>query len=74
VSLLWAVPVVAAAVATAVVAARARAIEDEAAGAAADLRRLGELRRPLQAVQAMLRETDALAAELRRRHGTDPEP
>ncbi|HLT69756.1 MAG TPA: hypothetical protein VKZ72_06300 [Acidimicrobiales bacterium] len=73
-SLLWAVPVVAAAVATAIVAARARAVEDEVAGAADDLRRLGDLRRPLQAVHATLAETDALATELRRRHGADPEP
>lgn len=61
-SLLWSVPVVAAALATVVVALAARPLSDEAAGVAADVRRLRELRRPLGAVRSVLAETGDLAA------------
>lgn len=66
--LLWTVPVVAAAVGTGVVAARARALEDATVDLAIELRRLGELRHRLTGVTAGLRETRERAAELSRRH------
>jgi len=68
VSLLWTVPVVAAAIGTGLVAARARALEDAAVGLAIEVRRLGELRRPLTSVTAGLRQTRERAEELSRRH------
>ena len=67
-SLLWTVPVVAAAVGTGLVAARARALEDATVDLAIELRRLGELRRRLAGVTAGLRETRERAAEVSRRH------
>ncbi len=66
--LLWTVPVVAAAVGTGLVAARARALEDATVDLAIELRRLGELRHRLTGVTAGLRGTRERAAELSRRH------
>jgi hypothetical protein len=68
VNLLWTVPVVAAAVGTGLVAARARALEDATVDLAIELRRLSELRHRLTTVTAGLRETRERAAELSRRH------
>ena len=67
-NLLWTVPVVAAAVGTGLVAARARALEDATVDLAIELRRLGELRHRLTGATAGLRETREQAAELSRRH------
>lgn len=67
-NLLWTVPVMAAAVGTGLVAARARALEDATVDLAIELRRLGELRHRLTGVTAGLRETREQAAELSRRH------
>ncbi|MGH9227725.1 MAG: hypothetical protein ACRD07_03165 [Acidimicrobiales bacterium] len=71
-SLLWTVPVVAAALATGLVAARARALEDASVGLAVEIRRLRELRPRLAAVRTGLQETGERAAELSRRHPLAP--
>jgi hypothetical protein len=72
VSLLWTVPVVAAAVAAGLVAARARALEDATVGLAVEFRRLRELQPRLAAVHARLGETRERAAALARRHPVAP--
>lgn len=56
--LLWAVPVLAATVATALVALAARPIGDELGGLAHDLGRLGELRARLAAVRAEVGDSE----------------
>ncbi|MGH9192933.1 MAG: hypothetical protein ACRDZ0_10750 [Acidimicrobiales bacterium] len=71
-SLLWSVPVVAAALATGLVAARARALEDATVDLATEIRWLRELQAPLAAVRTGLQETRARAAELTRRHPLAP--
>ena len=71
-NLLWTVPVVAAAVATGLVAARARALEDATVDLAIELRRLGELQLGLTGVTAALRETRERAADMSRRHTLAP--
>jgi hypothetical protein len=68
VNLLWTVPVVAAALTTGLVAARARALEDATVDLAVEIRRLRELRPRLAGVRAALRDTRERAAELRQRH------
>ncbi len=68
VTLVWAVPVVAAAVATIVVAAAARPVGDEMAGLVEDVRALRRLRDPLARVRTATADTEALAAAYRRRH------
>jgi hypothetical protein len=73
VSLVWAVPVVAAAVACGLAAARARAVEDAARGLAREMRELAALRAPLAEVRRSTAETEALVAEFRVAHEpTDP--
>jgi hypothetical protein len=72
VSLLWTVPVVAAALATGLVAARARALEDATMDLAIEVRRLRELQPRLAAVQAGLEGARERAAELTRRHPLAP--
>jgi hypothetical protein len=74
VTLVWAVPVVAAAVATVLVVAWARAIEDEATGLLAAVRRLREIAGPLAAVRDVVRETDEVTATFRERHRPDGDP
>jgi hypothetical protein len=73
VSLLWTVPVVAAALAAGLVAARARALEDATVDLAVEIRRLRDLRPRLAGVRAAVRDTRELAAELSRRHPLAPE-
>jgi hypothetical protein len=73
VNLLWTVPVVAAAIATGLVAARNRALEDATVDLAIEIRRLRELRLGLAGVRAALRDTRERAAELSRRHPLAPE-
>lgn len=70
-SLLWAVPVAAAAAATLLVAARGRAIEDEAAALARAVRRLREVRAPLAALRSAAGETGEVVAGFRDRHPLD---
>ncbi len=72
-NLLWTVPVVAAALATGLVAARARALEDATVDLAIEIRRLRELRSHLAGVCAALRDTRERASELSRRHPLAPE-
>ena len=67
-SLWWTVPVVAAAVATGLVAAQARALEDATRELAREVGRLRALRPPLAAVRSALAGTEARAADFRRRH------
>lgn len=71
-TLLWAVPVVAAAVATLLVVAHARPLEDEAVALVGAVRRLREVRAPLRAVRTTVDETDAAVAEFRDRHAPVP--
>ena len=73
-TLLWAVPVVAAAVGTLLVAARARTLEDEVVGLVADVRDLRAVRAPLATIRAMTAETDALVDAFRDRHRLDDDP
>jgi uncharacterized protein involved in exopolysaccharide biosynthesis len=68
VGLVWTVPVVAAAVAAGLVAARARALEEAGRQLALEVARLGELRWSLAALRASVRETDARVAAFRDRH------
>ena len=70
--LLWAVPVVAAAVSTALVALWARAVEDAAIELAREVRRLSQLRRPLADVRRAVDDTRVLAADFRTRHPLAP--
>jgi hypothetical protein len=72
VSLLWTVPVVAAALATGLVAARARELEDATVDLAIEIRRLRELRPQFAGMRAGLRDTAVRAAELSRRHPLAP--
>ena len=67
-TLVWAVPVVAAAVATLLVVGRARRIEDEVRGLAEEIARLGEVRPRLGAVRAATAEAEAVATAFRDRH------
>ena len=71
-NLLWTVPVVAAALATGLVAARARALEDATVDLAIEIRRLRELRPRLNDVRAALQDTRERAVELSRRHPLAP--
>jgi hypothetical protein len=73
VSLLWTVPVVAAALAAGLVAARARALEDATVDLAVEIRRLRDLRPRLAGVRAAVRDIRERAAELSRRHPLAPE-
>jgi hypothetical protein len=68
VTLVWAVPVVAAAVAAIVLAAAAGPVGDELTALVDDVRRLRELREPLARVRATTEESAALAGSYRRRH------
>jgi hypothetical protein len=71
VSLLWCIPVVAAAVAAGLVAAHARPMEDAGRELAESVARLGELRWRLAQLRVSARETDARVATFRGRHGAD---
>jgi hypothetical protein len=72
VSLIWSVPVVAAALAIGLVAARARALEDATVDLASEVRRLRELQPRLAALRAGFQETGERATELSRRHPLAP--
>jgi hypothetical protein len=67
-TLLGAVPVVAAAAATVVLAARARAVEDAARAMADEVARLRELRPVLARVRAVTAETERLVSDFRGDH------
>jgi hypothetical protein len=68
VTLVWAVPVVAAAVATVLVAAAARPVGDGLTALVDDVRSLRQLRESLDRVRAATDDSAALAASYRRRH------
>jgi hypothetical protein len=68
VSLLWAVPVVAAATATLVVLARARAVDEAARDLASEVAALSDLREPLAGVRRSTAETEARVAAFRAAH------
>jgi hypothetical protein len=68
VTLVWAVPVVAAAVATVLVAAAARPVGDEVTALVDDVRSLRQLRESLDRVRGATDDSAALAASYRRRH------
>ena len=67
-TLVWAVPVVAAAVATVLVAAAARPVGDELTALVDDGRSLRQLRESLDQVRGATDDSAALAASYRRRH------
>ena len=67
-TLVWAVPVVAAAVATVLVAAAARPVGDELNALVDEVRELRQLREPLVRVRAATDDSAALAEAYRRRH------
>lgn len=73
-TLLWCVPVVAAAVAAGLVAAHARPLEDAGRELAASVARLGELRWRLARLRVSGRETEARVAAFRDRHPVDEPP
>ena len=70
-TLVWAVPALAAAVAVVCVLARARALEDAAGELAAEVGRLRRLREPLADVRRATADTDRLAADFRDAHALD---
>jgi hypothetical protein len=72
VSIVWAVPVVAAAVAAGLVAAHARRLEDAGTALAREVGRLSELRAGLAALRSAAQETDARVATFRARHAVTP--
>jgi hypothetical protein len=74
VSLVWCVPVVAAAVAAGLVAAHARPLEDAGRELQASVARLGELRWRFAQLRVSARETDARVAAFRERHPLDHPP
>jgi hypothetical protein len=74
VSLVWAIPVVAAAAATVLVVAWSRAIENEATGLVAEVQRLREVAGPLGRLRDALRETDEVASSLTQRHQFGGQP
>lgn len=70
-TLLWAVPVVAAAAATVLVVAWVRPLEDAAVALAREVRGLRQVGRPLGSVRAAMVETDEVVAGFRRNHAFD---
>ena len=72
-TLVWAVPALAAALATALVLAWARALEDAVAELAGEARELRRLRAPLAEIRRATADTDALVTEFRVEHAPDGE-
>jgi hypothetical protein len=73
VTLVWAVPVVAAALAMAWLLARARALEDAVTDLATEARELHRLRAPLAEIRRAADDTDALVTDFRVAHAADAE-
>jgi hypothetical protein len=71
VALIWSVPVLAAAVATLVVVAWSRSLEDEATALAHDVARLAEVRKPLSAVRSTVEDTGDLVRRFGAAHPLD---
>jgi hypothetical protein len=74
VTLVWSVPVVAAATAALLLLARVRATEGEVTDLSHDVGRLAELRRPLAALRRASAETEAVSEAFRRNHGLGEGP
>jgi hypothetical protein len=72
VTIVWSIPVMAAAVAAGLVLARVRAIEEAALGLRREVALLTQLRRPLARVRAAFRETGAAVAAFRAHRGDEP--
>lgn len=72
-TLVWAVPVVAAALAMAWLLARARALEDAVTDLGGEARELHRLRAPLAEIRRATADTDALVSEFREAHAADAE-
>ncbi len=70
-TVVWAVPVMAAALAMAWLLTRARSLESEVAGLADDVRALRRLRAPLAGIRRATADTDALVADFREAHALD---
>ena len=70
-TLVWAVPALAAAVAVICVLTRARALEDAAADLVAEVGRLRRLRAPLAEVRRATADADRLVADFRDAHPLD---
>ena len=70
-TLVWAVPVVAAALAMAWLLARARALEDAVTDLATEARELHRLRAPLAEIRRATADTDALVGDFRAAHAGD---
>lgn len=73
-ALIWSVPVLAAAVATLVVVAWSRSLEDEATALVRDVARLAEVRGPLSAVRATVDDTDDLVRQFAAAHRIEAPP
>jgi hypothetical protein len=73
VTLVWAVPVVAAALAMAWLLTRARALEEAVTDLAGEARELHRLRVPLAEIRRATADTDALVTDFREAHATDGE-
>jgi hypothetical protein len=67
-SLVWSVPVVAAAVGAALVLSRVRALEEAAFALRREVALLASLRRPLRRLREATDETDVVVAAFRARH------
>ncbi len=70
-TLVWAVPVIGAALAMAWLLTMARSLEDEVAGLATEVRALRRLRAPLAGIRRATADTDALVADFREAHPPD---
>ena len=73
-TLVWAVPVLAAALATALVAAAARPLGDELTALVTDLRELRRVQASLASVRAAAADTEAVGAAFRGRHAPGEPP
>ena len=71
-SLVWCVPVVAAAAACGLLALSARSLEDAGRELSHEVTRLGELRWQFAALRSSARETDRRVAAFRERHPMGP--
>jgi uncharacterized protein involved in exopolysaccharide biosynthesis len=70
VSLVWCVPVVAAAVAAGLVLARARPLDEASLELRREVAQLGRLRRPLARLRAASDDTEAIVEAFRARHAS----
>jgi hypothetical protein len=74
VSLVWSIPVIAAAVAAGLVLARVRALEEASLELRREVALLGQIRRPLAGLRAASDETEVIVAAFRARHASADGP